>query len=134
MQQESATLIEVQDEEMPACKTQLKSTARSIPQEVLLIMLNISGVGETLSLQKLTPKKFPMKFSCGYANTVLDGETGELREYWHVIQRPKYKENWGISFGNEIRRLGQGTEGRSMGMNTIFLSISMKYQTIDSMI
>ena len=37
-------------------------------------------------------------------------ETGELLEYWHLIQQPKYKEEWGVLFGNEIGRLRQGIE------------------------
>mgnify|MGYP006166622523 CR=1 FL=1 len=50
----------------------------------------------------------------------MDGETGELLEYRHLIQCPKYKDAWSISFGNEIGRLAQGMPGRVEGTNTIF--------------
>ncbi|KAL7524797.1 hypothetical protein ACHAXR_000721, partial [Thalassiosira sp. AJA248-18] len=52
------------------------------------------------------------------ANTVLDGETGEHLEYCHLIQRPKYREVWGKSFGDEIGRLAQGLKGRVDGTDT----------------
>ena len=42
-------------------------------------------------------------FLCKYVNAVLDGQTGELRKYWHLVQQPKYKEAWGTFFGNEMR-------------------------------
>ena len=50
---------------------------------------------------------------------VIDDDTGELLEYRHLIQRPKYKKDWGFSFGNEIGRLAQGMPGRNTGTNTL---------------
>ena len=51
---------------------------------------------------------------------MLDGNIGELLEYRHLIKRPKYKDDWGYSFGNEIGRLAQGMPGRNNGTNTLF--------------
>ena len=65
-------------------------------------------------------RHFPLQFLVDYASAVLDDETGELLEYRHLIQRPKYKKDWGFSFGNEIGRLAQGMPGRNTGTNTIF--------------
>ena len=62
-----------------------------------------------------------LQFLCDYANAVLDGETGELLEYRHLIQGLKYREAWTISFGNKIGRLAQGMPGRVEGTNTIFI-------------
>ena len=61
-----------------------------------------------------------MQFLCDYANAVLDGETGKLLESRHLIARPKYKQAWGTSFGNEIGRLVQGMPGRVEGTDTMF--------------
>ena len=41
-------------------------------------------------------------------------------EYRHIIKSPKYKEEWGISFGNKIGRLCQGIEGRAAETDTMF--------------
>ncbi len=37
-----------------------------------------------------------------------------------VIQRAKYKDDWGHSFGNEIGCFAQGMLGRNTGTNTLF--------------
>ena len=50
---------------------------------------------------------------------MLDTETGELLEYRHLIKHPKYKDDWGYSFGNGIGRRAQGMPGRNTGTNTI---------------
>ena len=76
-----------------------------------------------ITTSKITPKnassrKFPMQFLCEYANAVLDGETGKLLEYCHLIQRPKYRQTWGKSFGDKIGRLAQGLKGRVDGTDT----------------
>ena len=65
-------------------------------------MLNISGVDQMLLSQKLKSGRFPMKFIYKFANAVVDGKTGELLEFQHLIQQQKYKEEWGTSVGDEI--------------------------------
>ena len=64
--------------------------------------------------------RYPLEFLTDFAGSVLDAETGELLEYRYLIKRPKYKDDWGYSFGNEIGRLAQGMPGRVEGTNTIF--------------
>ena len=57
------------------------------------------------------------------AAAVLDGDTGELLDYRHLIKTPKYKKIWRNSFGNEVGRLAQGMPGRiskEKGTNTMF--------------
>ena len=57
------------------------------------------------------------------AAAVLDGDTGKLLEYRHLMKNPKYKKIWGNSFGNEVGRLTQGMPGRiskEKGTNTMF--------------
>jgi hypothetical protein len=55
-----------------------------------------------------------------FAGSVLDGETGKLLEYRHLLKCPKYKDEWKHSFGNEIGCLAQGMPGRSEGTDTLF--------------
>ena len=54
------------------------------------------------------------------AGAVLDQETGEMLEYRHLLQRPKYKKDWMYSFGNKIGRLAQGMPGRNEGTSTFY--------------
>ena len=78
--------------------------------------------------QQVVGRQYPLPFLCNFANAVLDGETGELLEYRHLIQCPKYKEAWSISFGNEIGWLAQGMPGRVKGTNTIFFILKSHVQ------
>jgi hypothetical protein len=68
-------------------------------------MTDVSGNGRAITAKIAASRKFPMQFLCDYANAVLDGDTDKLLEYRHLIARPKYKQAWGASFGNEIGRL-----------------------------
>jgi len=80
--------------------------------------VEISGQKPVAS--KLAGRKFSTQFLCDFAAAVLDDETGELLEYRHLIKRPKYREAWKHSFGNEIGRLAQGMPGRNTGTDTLF--------------
>ena len=71
--------------------------------------------GPTSSHQEVSSK-----FIVDYVASVLDGNTGELLEYRHLIKKPEYKKEWRFSFGNEIGRLAQGMPGRNDGTNTLF--------------
>jgi hypothetical protein len=62
-----------------------------------------------------------LKALCEITGTMLNGDTGELLEYWQLVKRPKYKQVWGKAFGNEIGRLAQGMPGRFEGTNTFFI-------------
>ena len=74
-----------------------------------------------LSVLEMTPSKisprnaasrqYPMAFLAEMAGAVLDGATGELLEYRHLIKNPVYREVWGGAFGKEVGRLAQGLEG-----------------------
>ena len=75
-------------------------------------MLDISGTGAKLTAQSTASRNFPTEFFCKYANPVLDGDSGELLEYRHLIKYPNHKEIWGTSFGNKVERLTQGMLNR----------------------
>ena len=90
-------------------------------------MADVSGSGGAITAKSAASRKFSMQFLYDYANAVLDGETGELVEYHHLIARPKNKQVWGASFGNEIGRLAQGMPGRADDTDTMFLSIRTRF-------
>jgi hypothetical protein len=54
--------------------------------------------------------KYPLQFLCDFTYLVLDDETGDLLEYWHLLKHPKYKDVWSQSFGKEIRHLATATK------------------------
>ena len=88
--------------------------------EVVLQMQETQREKWITTAQQAVGRCYPLQFLCDYANAVLDGETGELLEYRHLIQCPKYKDAWNTSFRNKIGRLAQGMPGRVEGTNTIF--------------
>ena len=73
-----------------------------------------------VTAQEVAGRKYPMQFLCDLVNAVLDGATGEMLEYRHLITCPKYKEVWGESYGKEVGRLAQGIPGKVEGTDTIF--------------
>jgi len=84
----------------------------------LLSTVNISGSCPTA--RNAASRRYSLEFLTDFPGSVLNGETGELLEYRHLIKRPKFKDEWGYSFGNEIGRLAQGMPGRNKGTNTLF--------------
>ena len=77
------------------------------------MVLSTLEIGKTnISASAAVSRKYSLKFMCEYANAILDGETGELLYYRHLIKRPKYKQIWGALFRNDIGRLAQGMPGR----------------------
>ena len=102
----------------PASNTRSKS--RSLTQEVMLMTMEMSSKATTFTPRQAASRQFPSEFIMEYAGAVLDGATGNLLEYRHLIKDPRYKEIWGVSFGDEIGRLAQGLKGRVEGTNTIF--------------
>ena len=99
------------------------SGQRTVTQEVLMNVLDISGTGYLLTPRNTASQKFPKKMFSEMAAAVLDGDTGKLMEYRHLMKNPKYKNIWGTSFGNEVGRLAQGMPGRiekENGNNTMF--------------
>ena len=73
-----------------------------------------------VTARQAASRQYLLEFLTEYANAVLDLSTGELLEYRHLIQNPKYAREWKLSSGNEIRRLAQGIGDRVKGTNTIF--------------
>ena len=109
----------------PAANTRsrVRSGQRSVTQEALTTVLDISGMGYMLTPKITSSRKFPKKFFTEMAAAVLDGDTGMLIEYRHLTKRPKYKAIWRNTFGNEDGRFAQGMPGRILkekATNTMF--------------
>ena len=55
-----------------------------------------------------------------WANAIIDPISGASMEYRHLINIPKHKVTWNISFSNELGRLAQSVGDRIKGTNTIY--------------
>ena len=44
-------------------------------------------------------RKIPLQVLCGMANSVLDGDNGDLLDYQNLIRQPRFWEAWGKSYG-----------------------------------
>ena len=71
-----------------------------------------------LAARQAANRQFPLQFLVDFARAVLDDKTRKFFEYCHLIQNPKYKKDWGLSFRNEVGLLAQGIPGRNTGTNT----------------
>jgi hypothetical protein len=84
----------------------------------------LSALEMLFKYAQLEPSKLAhrilLKALCEITGTMLNGDTGELLEYWQLVKRPKYKQVWGRAFGNENGRLAQGMPGHVKGTNTCF--------------
>ena len=72
-----------------------KPTKASILKQALATKLDVAGAAIEVSARRAASRRYPLQFLCDLANAVLDGDTGEMLEYRHLITRPKYKEVWG---------------------------------------
>ena len=80
----------------------------------MLLCIDISQV-------KMVPRKLAGRcFLKEVINAVLNKDTGDFLEYCHLTGNPKYRKIWGKSYGNDFRRLAQGTPGRVEGTDTLF--------------
>ena len=93
------------------------------------LLATVEKSGSAPAAQQAAGRRYPLKFLVDLAAAVLDEETGEILEYRHLIKKPKLREQWGYSFGNEVGRLARGMPGRNTGTNTIYFikSTEMNY-------
>ena len=87
-------LEETQPEaDTPAANTRSRvgSGQRTVTQEVLMTVMDISGVSYKLTPKSTASRKFPKQFFTKMAAAILDGDTGELLEFRHLMKHPKYK-------------------------------------------
>ena len=105
-------------DDAPAHRTRSRSQVVNVMEEALLSCVNLSP-HSTITPKNAASRKYPLQLLCELAGTVLDAETGDLLEYRHLIQHPRYKEVWGKAFGKEIGRLAQGLPGVVDGTDTL---------------
>ena len=69
----------------------------SIIQDLMLQVVNTSN--HWLNPYNITRRNLPLQVMCDMANAVLDGYTGDLLKYWHLIRRSNFLEAWGNMYG-----------------------------------
>ena len=106
--------VEQRKIDSPATNTRSR---RSITDEIMLSVLEMTS--HKIDPCKAAGRKYPMAFLAEMAGAVLDGATGELLEYRHLLKNPAYREIWGGAFGKEVGRLAQGLDGIVEGTDTI---------------
>ncbi len=95
----------------PADNTQYQRKICTITQDYLFHLMETPFLPKQLfTAKQASSRKYPLQFLCDFAYSVLNDETGDLLEYWHLLKHPKYKDVWSQSFGKEIRRLATITE------------------------
>ncbi len=94
----------------PANNTRYQHKVHTITQDYLFHLMDTPFLPKQIYHQTSSSRKYPLQFLCDFAYSVLDDETGDLLEYWHILKHPKYKDVWSQSFGKEIRRLATVTE------------------------
>ncbi len=105
-----------------------RAAPRTITQEAILTTIDISKSAENITARQTASRKYPLAFLCDLAAAVLDGETGEMLEFRHLMKSEKYREVWGDEYGNEVGRLAQGREKTGLaGTDTLFF---IRYEQI----
>ena len=87
-----AMISQDDDDDAPSRNT------RAAARNKLLVAAEISGSCPTP--KQAASRRYPLQFLVDLAGAVLDPETGEMLEYRHLIQRPKYKKDWQYSSRN----------------------------------
>ena len=73
-----------QDDDGPSRRTRLKTGA-------LLVAIELSGSCPTV--RQAAARAYPLEFLAGFTGAVVDDKSGELLEYRHLTQRPKYRKD-----------------------------------------
>jgi hypothetical protein len=50
--------------------------------------MEILGYMAPFTPQQATSQRYPLQFLCDLAYAILDDETGDLLEYWHLMKHP----------------------------------------------
>ena len=98
-----------EEQERPTNRRPCTRSTRTATDEFIYSMMELPGI-DNVSPRSTATRKFPMQFLCDFANAVIDGDTGEIMEYRHLVKNPKHRERWQKSFSKEIRRLATTTE------------------------
>ena len=79
------------EQDTPAANkhSRVGSGQRTVTQEVLMTVLDISVTGYLLTPNSTASRKFHKQFFSEMAAAILDGDTGKLLEYRHLMKNPK---------------------------------------------
>ena len=106
----TSPFITQDDDDSPPASNTRQRCKGTLTQDYMLHMMEQPGYKPPFSPQQATGRRFPLKFLCDLAYSILDEDTGDLLEYRHLMKHPKYKDTWLKSFGTEIRHLVTTTE------------------------
>ena len=112
----------ITQDESPAdntrARTRKRETIMRVSDEVMLSCIQMSQ-DVKVNPRSAASKKYPIQLLCDLAGAVLDQDTGDLLEYRHLLNSPKYREIWGRGHAKEVGRLAQGLPGIVQGTDTI---------------
>jgi hypothetical protein len=94
----------------PVANTHQQCKIWTLTQDLMLQCMEIRGYRTPFTLQQAASQRCPLQFLCDLAYAILNDETGDLLEYCHLMNHPKYKDVWTKSFSKEIVRLATSTE------------------------
>ena len=66
-----------------------RAQTHSITQDCMCAVLELSSA--TFTPRSTSARKYPLQFLCKFTGAVLNKETGDMMEYRHLMQNPKYR-------------------------------------------
>jgi hypothetical protein len=79
-------------DDAPAANTQSQRQNRTLTQDYMLHMMEITGYTAPFTARQAASHQYPLQFLCDFAYANLDDNTGDLLEYCHLIKHPKYRD------------------------------------------
>ena len=73
------------DTSMPYANMHLQQQGCTLMKDYLYHMMDMPG-------SQAAAYKYPLQFLCDFASSVLDGKTGDLLEYHHLVKNPQYQD------------------------------------------
>jgi hypothetical protein len=98
------TQDEDEEQQQPINSRPRTRSTPSATDEFIYSMMELPGM-MGVTPRAAASRKFPMQFLCDCANAVIDGETGEIMEYRHLLKNLKHRKRWQKVFSREIRRI-----------------------------
>jgi hypothetical protein len=83
------------------------------------ILSTIKTTNTPITSKQLASRCFPIQLLNKIYGAVFDNKTGKRLEFKQLISRPKYREQWGISYGNKLGQLTQGMPRQVKGTDSM---------------
>ena len=113
--------LESNEKSTPDKNTRSKTAIRQSTQEE---MLDSFDIGQHTDNSRTLARR---EYSKGVLVAVLNKDTGELMEYRHLVNKPKYCALWIKSCKNKLGHLAQGIPGWVKVTDTIFFNRQVRY-------